>query len=75
MNPELIKAGAQLLLATLAWWREVKNDDAAMQAIVDQARAEGRQVDLSDVKASVDRMTSEGDSLRELIAAKKAGNA
>jgi hypothetical protein len=71
MNPETIRMGLQLTLAAMAWLREVRNDDAALQAIVDQARAEGRSVDLADVRASVDRMTGEGDSLRELIAAKQ----
>lgn len=70
MNPALIETGLRLFLASLAFMREIKNDDAALQAIVDQARAEGRQVDLADVKAAVNRMTGEGDSLREMIAAK-----
>lgn len=72
MNPELIKAGLQLTLAALSFLREVKNDDAALQAIVDQAKAEGRSVDLADVKAAVNRMTGEGESLRSLIAEKRA---
>jgi len=71
MNPQLIQAGLQLTLAALSFLREVKSDDAALQAIVDQARAEGRTVDLADVRASVERMTGEGDSLRDMIAAKQ----
>lgn len=74
MNQELITAGLKVFLASLEFMRQIKNDDAALQAIVEQARTEGREIDLADVKGAVQRMHDEGDSLRELIAAKKAGD-
>ncbi len=72
MNPELVKAGLQLLLGSIAFIRELRSDDAALNAIVEEARRQGRQVDISDVKDAVKRMHSEGDALTELIGQKKA---
>ena len=72
MNAELVTALLQIFSSSLAFLREFKKDDALLQAVVDKARAEGRTVDIADVRASVNRMEGEGSALAALIESKKA---
>lgn len=71
MNPETITAGLQLASAALSFLRQLNSDPNALQAVVDKARAEGREVDLADVRASIDRTTQEAAALDALIASKR----
>lgn len=72
MNPQTVTAILQLASASLAFLRQLRQDESALAGVVEQARAEGREVDLGDVKAQLDRMHQDSAALDALIASKRA---
>jgi len=70
MNAETILKAIELALSASAFLRQIGNDPDALQAIVDKARAEGREIGAAEVSQAIGDMNAAGATLDALIAAK-----
>lgn len=69
----LILEGLRLASSILAFVRRASETDEGLQAVVDAARAEGREVGVEDIKAAIAEMGAAADSLEAKLAAAAAG--
>lgn len=68
---ELALKALQLASALTSFLKQISGNPDALQAIVDKARAEGREIGADDVRKAVEGMHAAGADLDALIAAKR----
>ena len=71
MNPLLFFKALEALQALFSFIKSIADNNEELQKIVDAAHTEGRELDATDVRSSVQSMNDEVDKLAVLLSKKE----